>query len=503
MKKKLMMVAVLLGALTLGACVDDNESQSVTNVREAKAEQLKAMAALDNAKAEAELIYANAEKALKEAQAEYQKALAAATAQQTEEAKAKFAVEIERIKAEVEMAIAAAKLQAAIDEQALLDLADERVRELYGEYKTALNGIIYLQGRKITLTTDISQTEAGLVPIKTLSDNQVSYYQKQIDMENYKIKLYNEYKGADLVSLKQKAAKAYQVAQAASDVLTNKEAAKNMAGNSYFAESPRFNMWNDVTNPIKTVAAAKELEQNWNVVTYGTKDLSDSKSIQYYTLNASNVESTKQSLESNVEYYNKYIGTDKDDATKSTLYGQLADVTKQKADALKNDPDADVSYYDGRIAQLNADITTQKESLTEANAQLAKFKSLIASFAGDDLKAYDAAVAALTKLAEAYEKANDEYLDAQTANNKAWNEYNVANNLISQNDVEQLIATCQNNIASYQQNQLRWKNDVSNQETAIAQYKSELQTVEAEIVAQQAIIDNLKKLIDAAIAAQE
>ena len=33
MKKKLMIIAVLLGALSLGACVDDNESQSVTNVR--------------------------------------------------------------------------------------------------------------------------------------------------------------------------------------------------------------------------------------------------------------------------------------------------------------------------------------------------------------------------------------------------------------------------------------------------------------------------------------
>ena len=29
MKKKLMMVAVLLGALSLGACVDNNESASV------------------------------------------------------------------------------------------------------------------------------------------------------------------------------------------------------------------------------------------------------------------------------------------------------------------------------------------------------------------------------------------------------------------------------------------------------------------------------------------
>ena len=46
MKKKLMMVAVLLGALSLGACVDNDESASVEAVRNAKAEQLKGLAAL-------------------------------------------------------------------------------------------------------------------------------------------------------------------------------------------------------------------------------------------------------------------------------------------------------------------------------------------------------------------------------------------------------------------------------------------------------------------------
>ena len=76
MKKKLMMVAVLLGALSLGACVDDNESASVTAVREAKAKQLESIAAMNNAEAEAKLIYAQAEAQLKAAEAALQQALA-------------------------------------------------------------------------------------------------------------------------------------------------------------------------------------------------------------------------------------------------------------------------------------------------------------------------------------------------------------------------------------------------------------------------------------------
>ncbi|MCS3121506.1 hypothetical protein NXV95_20705 [Bacteroides fragilis] len=102
MKKKLMMVAVLLGALSLGACVDNDESASVEAVRNAKAKQLESVAALNNAKAEAEKITAEAEAALKNAQAEYQKEM-------TEEAKQKFAVKLELIKANAERDIALAK----------------------------------------------------------------------------------------------------------------------------------------------------------------------------------------------------------------------------------------------------------------------------------------------------------------------------------------------------------------------------------------------------------
>ena len=53
MKKKLMMVAVLLGALSLGACVDNNESASVESVRNAKAKQLESVANMNNANADA------------------------------------------------------------------------------------------------------------------------------------------------------------------------------------------------------------------------------------------------------------------------------------------------------------------------------------------------------------------------------------------------------------------------------------------------------------------
>lgn len=84
MKKKLMMVAVFLGALSLGACVDDNETQSVTDVRNAKAEQLQARADMNNAEATARKITADADAALLVAKADAEAAVAAKTAAEVE-----------------------------------------------------------------------------------------------------------------------------------------------------------------------------------------------------------------------------------------------------------------------------------------------------------------------------------------------------------------------------------------------------------------------------------
>jgi chromosome segregation ATPase len=119
------------------SCVDDSESQSVTNLRGAKADQLKAEAALATAQAEAAKIAATAEAALKNAQAEAAKAQAKLTeaeaaykAAQTEADKEKWAAEIElakeaarQAKAQADVAVKAAEYQLAqMKIQAELDL---------------------------------------------------------------------------------------------------------------------------------------------------------------------------------------------------------------------------------------------------------------------------------------------------------------------------------------------------------------------------------------------
>ena len=124
MKKKFLAMYALAGALVASpvftSCVDDEVSPSVENIRNQKAEQLKALAALQNAQAEAAKITANAEAAYKaaqaafqEAQAEAKKAEAAYQAEMLKQAQEKFVIELEKIKAQAEQEISYAKLQAS------------------------------------------------------------------------------------------------------------------------------------------------------------------------------------------------------------------------------------------------------------------------------------------------------------------------------------------------------------------------------------------------------
>lgn len=504
-----MMVAVLLGALSLGACVDDNESQSVTDLRGAKAAQLEALANLYNAQAEAEKIIADAEAALKQAKAQYEAALATAKEQETAQLAEKHAIVIEKLRAKAEEAIALARKNAADYEQDLLDLATERVRALYREYQTALNTMYNYQQRKIELVTNIANAEAELVPAQELVQQNIDEWNKQIKEREYKISLYEEYEGADLTDLKQQYAKAEKDEDVAYDAYLKASAAKDEADNAYNKEAERFSMWDiqNVEKPLATVKAAYELNQNgWWIMNISPKQLSDTKSIDYYALNPAYVESQRQSLENELERYTNELGTDEDEADiNGSKYANLAYWTEQRAAALEADPDADVTYMDQMIEQLNADIDTWTNIyIKDAQADLDLFESLVASFAGDDLKAYDDAVTALTALADTYEKAYDEYAAAEDAWFAALNKVSTLNTLINQTDVEAEIAQLEYEISTRKQWIAQEESNLNyNYDRLIKTYNVELQYVNEQIDYQQAIIDSLKEQIDAAVSAEE
>ena len=176
MKKKLMMVALLLGTLSLGACVDDNETASVSAVREATAKQLKSVAAMNRAEAEATRTLAAAEVALMQAKAaaekanaEYNQAMAEQKLKQAELQEVKNAgqsIENERKKAELEKQLANLE---ATKQQAQYDLADIAAQMETAELK-AKAAILTAQKELKKAQQDLLDYEEYLANAKTAAE---------------------------------------------------------------------------------------------------------------------------------------------------------------------------------------------------------------------------------------------------------------------------------------------------------------------------------------------
>ncbi|MCI9608552.1 MAG: hypothetical protein HFJ94_10340 [Muribaculaceae bacterium] len=214
MKKKFLLAAVLVGALSLGSCVDNNESASVTAVRNAKAEQLSGLAKLSEAQAEAALINANANAEYYKAQAAYQNALAALKNAETESAKAQAMIDMARAQAEIEKIAVegeAALLRAQADliqaqaayEKALLQQGNANINELqalFTAYQNASNALIQKQIDLNAAKTVLAKYEAQLVNASELRaaelaqlNKQIAEKQQQILADSAQIEVYKKY----------------------------------------------------------------------------------------------------------------------------------------------------------------------------------------------------------------------------------------------------------------------------------------------------------------------
>lgn len=456
-------------------------------------------------------ITADAEAALKNAQAEYQKEM-------TEEAKQKFAVKIEQIKAKAEEAIAAAKLQAAQDQQSLLDLADQRLRGLYGEYMVAIKALDGLNSQKLAATTSLVSLEEGFISYKTQKDIDIARQEKNIADYNFQIGLYEKYEKVDKTELEQKATTLYKEYQKVYALVGPKSTAKEHASDAFDKSSSRFDASNyptgqggesQVENPIKTVASVRTFQvKGWrHVYTSEYKELSANRRIIYYTLVASDVERQKQQLDNTAKNQKNNLGAPKAGETAATgLYAILATAETDLENAKKADPvnQSDVDRCQGKVDQAKADIETAKTNLKDAEDDVKEFAALIATFAGDDLKAYDKAIEDQKALAEAFETALKEYNDADDAQKKALAEYETARSLASAAfDVDGAIENLKYNIAGCEQQINTYKTQINSKEDAIASKKTEIETINTQIEAQTAIVNNWKAQIEAAIEAQK
>lgn len=527
-KSKLLSVA-LVCALGLGvaSCVEDKESASVENVRNAKAEQLKALAALSNAQAEATLLTAKAEAMLKEAEAAMKEAEAANQTELTAEAKAKFEARIEKIKAEAAAAVAAAEKAAKEAAEQMKANTQEHIATLFGNYQDANNELTGLKKDLIDEQMKLTELEAGLVSAEATAKKTIAKQNDEIAKQEARMAALKALPANDHVALqsqleeleiigKQLAAEKAATADAKTKAAAAAKAARLAVKGGYDDNGV------SVKPTTKTGLAALWLDEDYNVLVLESKDVEKgdetSDAVEYYSLNKSAVTSTRSILVNNIYSAKENLGSSKKDE-ETGLYAQLRaykdaleSATTAYNDAVTAKEDASV-IENLRMAKENAlalkqdfENTTLKEGIQKVEdetQELADFDANIAAFEGDDLTAYEAAIDAAVEAGLAYidaKVADDKAEQAKTLNS---NEQTDVQTLLTDNeDLNTLIAECEENIAKAQEKIAKVNNALAGgtKQALVEECEATIENLKAEIAAQTIIVSTYKAELDAALA---
>lgn len=531
MKKKLMMVAVLLGALSLGACVDDNESQSVTDLRGAKAEQLRAAAELDRAKAAAEEVLAAAQADFLAAKAEFERAQAAESEQRAEEAAARFAIEIQQLEAKLQLTLLDLQNRIADAEREIVNDQNDQINTLFAAYKTAMNDLIWYNSELSKTQASIAYLQAGVEYAKSFAATQFTYYTQQIasyeaQMEVLKDPAYTNMDRTELLANYQAASK--KAALAAQTVNANEGAALKAAGDKVKAA------WDAMdTDPVDEV---NTLISNFFIVDqYGSRinsvvNYSYAGYVSYavtidgsyyglgslynnYRIDESNKLMADRYFAEQVENQAAWLGKETDTAA-GTAYGNLAVANKALTDAkaLPETTDAEKTAKETAIKTAEEQVAEAEDNLADAKTNydyaVANQKEYTDALAAVDVDALNAAAAAVQTALDAQDVAADAYSEAYTAGVAEINAerdallalYNNATNISEQiEDLQKDIDEAKQQIAYYSKD----GSYLNNEEVALEEANQKIENLKEQIEIQKTIVDAAKAALDDAIANSE
>ena len=560
MKKKLMMVAVLLGALSLGACVDNDESASVEAVRNAKAEQLKGAAALANAQAEAETIRANAEAKLKEAEAAYQDA-------KTEADKAKWAAKLTVIQAEAARDIAKAQKAQKDAEMAIITNQDQWINNtLWWNYSDASDKLISLNGQLINATADEIALKAGVVSAQKAAEKiaveKNQYIARQTERKDQLSKLSSIASDRAALEKKFETLRVEQTELTAAkgktaDAVTAAQAKFDEAQEKIYAQSGNTDKLSSDLAKVGAELTYIEVEYNnqtyyFSVTTSNFVEVGENsnnaQSVRFYELGLkSQTTSATLAFQNKIKYIKENIVGVPSDTDKgiqaSGAYTNIeywaAQKKQKEAEKAAATTDAEKATIQAEIEALQPDIEradealeAAKKELAEAEAEFKAFQDAVALFANADAKAaYDKDIADAKTLAEALVAASDADDAAQlplSANQTALQD--VQTLLNSTQNIDQMIADCDVQIAKAKEDIAKanstntiyvWSNqayllngrwypgyvvDQNNigEDTAEALHAymvDRIEALNAQIESQGQIVEKYKKQLDDAIAA--
>lgn len=505
-----LMAVLALGSTTLTSCVDDNESASVTAIRDAKAAQLNALAEAEKANAQATLIRANAEAALDSALAALNQSQADQNQFQLQKDKDEYERTLEEIQLEAETELLKAKIEHAKQEQAFMNLANDQIKELYSIYGQEVEILDGLKGNLNQQNRLKKQLEGQVITQDEYIAAQTAIHEATIKTYEAKIAAYEAYEGKDKSELE---AEVDKLRLEKDNALNDKGAAlkiKTEAKNAYDdAIEPMYYTSKDAT--LKTVLAAATLaDLNYsNVFTTDDYELDEEGNftVKFYKLSGEKpVEEARQTLQREETSKKNDLGAPAAGTTAATgLYLDLETAQKNLENAIKAENESLINQYKVEVADYNDQIAEAKKALEKASQDLKDFEAAVASFATDseDWKAYQAALEALktNETVVAYMDADKALEEATEKYNDINAEYGVAVDLWTNYgvDAKAEIRNLESQIANERVQIAGLTNDYDEQ---LQVCNDAITLLTNKIEAQQAVVDLAKKNLDAAIAAQ-
>ena len=535
MKKNFFAIYALVGALVASpvftSCVDDSESASVTALRGAKAEQLKSIAALNNAKAQAETTLAQAEAALKAAQAEYQNALAEAEKaeaanleEMTKQAQERFALEIAQLEAETEMYLL--QYQASIEsyKNQLEDAEYNRFNQLYSRYLNELDELIGMQRQLVSDKNQLARLEANVISQEAWNQYYIKNQERNIAAYEAQIALLKDpaYAALDEQDIYAKyvvankevdlAIKAFNANDPSIEALVKAGAAYKEKTEAMFDYTELIDKVNNIRNVIDRSSWTSRSYDYYTGANYNNTN-SNWVSGKIYTcevrINETNKLQATRYYADNVKNYADQLGKADDTKDKNTAYGRLAaanaDLTAAKAlpettDAEKATKKQAISNAEYAIAQATDNLARYQRWYNEAVEAQTEFTEALAAIDVNAInKAYNEwedAKKAQDEAYEAWEKAREGVQEKQNAANALWNLYDNASI-----DVEQQIKNLEANILSCKTNIEGYK--VNSAEQTLANAKENIANLEAKIAVQEKVVADAKAAVDAYLATEE
>lgn len=533
MKKKLMMVAVLLGALSLGACVDNDESASVTAVRNAKAKQLESVANMNNANADAKKAITAAEVAIKEAEAAYQKAqaeLAQAQADQQkillEKAQAALEAELEaaKINAEAELNNAKAALEAAkAGLIAALDQVDQanktRITTLLGKANGLLTTINNDRQSLIDAKDQLARLKAGLVSVELSNQQTIANEEKNKAVAQALITEYEKYSTKDKADAEKAAQEANAKLTALDQIKGEKNTADQNAQQAYQVAST--NLYGSLYVQTLQQIGSSYYDTEYirgEGVNY-TNDDSTNGTVwpRSYTKYTANLDRINETITNQTRYLsvskavladaNKALTDAKASDTYKSLTKAVTDAQKKFDDA-KTEADKNTALSELRTAEDNLSAymqpleTAVKDAttdVTDSENNLKSWNNVLANVSGDNATAYanlltvmDNAVKAQVETAIAYNKASHNY---SVQSSLAYTLQSIANGLA---DYDQLILAQKQAIAAADENIANAASIVS-KEQAIANKEKEIADLENSLAVNEPIYNDYLAQIKALV----